>query len=337
MAGWSRAWLFLLCLAAGEAAAPQEAHIKEMVAAVFSPLSAKGSAGDLAIVPRYADMLVSKNVTSVLVAGTTGESLSLNVQERKNLGDAWAATAKTHGMKVYIHVGAESVVDTIALAQHAALTAGVAGLVCQTPTFFKPSVETLHDYLVEVGRKVPHLPLWYYHFPDKSGVLSGQAHLLLEMIHERKEIPNFAGIKFTDVNLMDFQLCQMVGGGAYNMLYGRDEQYLAAAALGADAPISSTVQFSPWLREVFRLTKLGKLWEAQGPQQAVAKLCSTFSAFEGSANVQKAVMQMVLPVGPSRLPYRDLSEGEASTLERDLRAEKLLDPKFSATYSAIAV
>ncbi|CAE7227221.1 NPL [Symbiodinium pilosum] len=236
-----------------------------------------------------------------------------------------------------MHIGAESLQDTLELAAHAASTPGVIGIVCQTPIFFKPNVETLHDYLAAVGRAAPELPLWYCHFPDKSGVLNGQAHLLLKMIHARQEIPNFAGIKFTDINLMDFQLCKMVGGGRYNMLFGRDEEYLSAAVLGADAPISSTLQYSPWLREVFRLTKAGQFESARGPQQAVAQLCGHFSSFDGATNVQKSIMQTVLPVGPSRLPFRDLSDGERSTLEVDLRAEKLLDAKFAARYSEVQV
>ncbi|CAE7390719.1 npl-a [Symbiodinium microadriaticum] len=332
MAPWLSSCLSLLCLGLGSALAPKEVHIKEMVSAVFTPMTAEKSL-DLSRVPLYAEMLASKNVTSVLPAGTTGESLSLSVAERKQLAEAWAATK----IKVYMHIGAESLVDTLELAVHAAATPGVVGLVCQTPVFFKPSVETLHVYLVAVGRAAPHMPLWYYHFPDKSGVLNGQAHRLLEMIHERQEIPNFAGVKFTDVNLMDFQLCKMVGGGIYNMLFGRDEQYLAAAVLGADAPISSTLQYSPWLREVFRLAEAGNLYAAQGPQQAVAQLCSRFSDFDGSTNVQKGVMQMVLPQGPSRLPFRDLSGAESASLEQTLRAEHLLDPIFSSAYSTLAV
>ena len=54
-------------------------------------------------------------------------------------------------------------------------------------------------------------------------------------------------------------------------------------------------------------------------------------------NVQKGVMQMVLPQGPSRLPFRDLSGAESASLEQTLRAEHLLDPIFSSAYSTLAV
>ena len=36
------------------------------------------------------------------------------------------------------------------------------------------------------------------------------------------------GIKYTDYDLLDFQACRRVGGGKYNMIYGRDEMAVAA-------------------------------------------------------------------------------------------------------------
>ena len=45
-------------------------------------------------------------------------------------------------------------------------------------------------------------------------------------------------------------------------------------------------------------------------------------------NVQKGIMKMVgMDVGPSRLPKRDLSAKDSSSLEAELRALHLLDPR----------
>ena len=61
---------------------------------------------------------------------------------------------------------------------------------------------------------------------------------------------------------MDFQRCVAVGGGKYNMLYGRDEMALSALAMGAAAAVSSTIGYSPTLPptlaniEIFRRVDL---------------------------------------------------------------------------------
>ncbi len=42
-----------------------------------------------------------------------------------------------------------------------------------TPVYFKPTAQGLHDFLAVVGAAAPELPLWYYHFPDRTGVQGG--------------------------------------------------------------------------------------------------------------------------------------------------------------------
>ena len=103
---------------------------------------------------------------------------------------------------------------------------------------------------------------------------------------------------------MDFQLCTQVGfKGKYNMLYGRDEQAVAALLLGAEAAVSSTIGYAPSLRNAVSLWRAGKQPEAVAQQKVNAELCSFFGAYESQAiNVQKNIMAMVgMPVGPSRL------------------------------------
>merc|ERR1719293_519810 len=98
------------------------------------------------------------------------------------------------------------------LAKHAASLKGISGILAMTPVYFKPVIETLHDFLAAVGGAAPELPFWFYHFPDDTGVLPGKAHAFLELADSRGSIPNLMGIKYTDYNLMDFQLCTLVGG-----------------------------------------------------------------------------------------------------------------------------
>merc|ERR1712070_1295097 len=115
------------------------------------------------------------------------------------------------------------------------------------------------------------------------------------------------GIKYTDYNLMDFQLCTQVANGKYNMLYGRDEQLVAALELGAATGVSSTMQFSATLRDTWTRWQAGDKAGATSAQEVNAELCGMFGAFDGDMNTQKSIMKMVgMDVGPSRLPKRDL-------------------------------
>merc|ERR1712107_157876 len=206
------------------------------------------------------------------MGGSNGESLSLKVSERKALAEAWGKAAQAEGIKVYMHVGSESLAEAVELTAHASQTPGIYGAICMTPVYFKPTLETLHDFLAQTAAAAPEFPFWFYHFPDDTGVLPGGANKLLDAIDKSGKIPNFMGIKYTDYNLMDFALCKQVAKGKYNMLYGRDEQALQALDSGADAAVSSTVNYAPSLREAIIAYEAGDkvtVEEAGGERKAV--------------------------------------------------------------------
>jgi len=300
----------------------REGHkIQSAMAAVYTPMKGVGGVSlDLDRIPAYAEYIAKLNISNIMPAGSNGESLSLSVPERKSLAEAWAKAAMATGLKLYMHIGSESLVESMELAKHAASTPGVTGIVHMTPVYFKPTVKTLYDFLAAVGKEAPELPFWFYHFPDDTGVLPGQAFRFLEYVDSKNngsDFPNFMGIKFTDYNLMDFQLCTQVGfPKKYNMLYGRDEMALAAIILGADAAVSSTIQYSNTLRQTLNLYAKGDMAGAKAAQMENAKLCSNFGPYSAKAqNVQKNIMQLVgMGVGPSRWPWTDLSKSEKEEL-----------------------
>merc|ERR1719436_1620578 len=264
-----------------------EHRIRGIMVAVYTPMKPGAFELNLDVIPAYASFLKHRNITNIMPAGSNGESLSLSVAERKALAEAWAKAAVAHGLSLYMHIGSESLVDSIELAKHAARTKGVSGILAMTPVYFKPTVESLHDFLAAVAGAAPKMPFWFYHFPDDTGVLPGQAHKFLELADKTGKIPNLMGIKYTDYNLMDFQVCTQVGTpGKYNMLYGRDEQLFAALELGADTGVSSTIQYAPSLRDVWALYKSGDKIGARKAQAVNAKLCNTFGGFEGDQNIQ---------------------------------------------------
>lgn len=320
---------FLAALCHQRAAALNiSAHkIKAMMAAAYTPMKAGGMELDLDVIPKYAAHIARLNISNVMPCGTNGESLSLSVQERKQLAEAWGKAAPQYGLKVYVHIGSESVVETADLMRHASQTAGISGAVAMPPVYFKPTLETLHRFLAAVAKVAPEFPFWFYHFPDATGVLPGQAHALLKVVDDAGDIPNFMGIKYTDYNMMDFQLALGVGAGKYNMLYSRDEQALPALQLGADGVVSSTIQYAPSLRRVVTLYQRGKLEQAKAEQLKNAELCSHFGQFESqSKNVQKNIMGMVgMAVGSSRLPKIDLLPDEYSQLEMLLASKDFID------------
>jgi dihydrodipicolinate synthase/N-acetylneuraminate lyase len=107
-----------------------------MMIAVYTPMKSDGLSLDLGRIPAYAAYLRSKNITNVMPAGSNGESLSLTVPERKALAEAWAATASSHGLKIYMHIGSESLPECIEVRANvpaAALPMRVSTCMCTAP------------------------------------------------------------------------------------------------------------------------------------------------------------------------------------------------------------
>jgi N-acetylneuraminate lyase len=128
---------------------------------------------------------------------------------------------------VIVHVAHSSVDESRELAAHAQQIGADA---CATvgPTFFRPaSVERLVEYCARVASGAPNLPFYYYHMPVMTGVNLPMPEFLKTA---SRQIPNLAGIKFTDENLMSYSQCLNFEDGRFNILFGRDEILLAALA-----------------------------------------------------------------------------------------------------------
>src|SRR5690606_36257562 len=98
-------------------------------------------------------------------------------------------------------VGGTSISDARELAIHAR-EAGLDAVSFTAPFYFKPaSVEALADCCAAVASAVPDLPFYYYHIPVLTGV-GYPMYELLKAVHGR--IRNFAGIKYTHEDFMDF-------------------------------------------------------------------------------------------------------------------------------------
>jgi len=100
-------------------------RVDGLVTAVFTPFNDDFSL-NLNQVEVQAAWLKDTGVEYVFVAGTTGESLKLNMTERMKLTETWLNLPASYGIKVIVHVGAESIDNAKALAAHAEAHGAVA-------------------------------------------------------------------------------------------------------------------------------------------------------------------------------------------------------------------
>jgi N-acetylneuraminate lyase len=293
-----------------------------LIAAVHTPMSEDGSVR-LDQIRDLAAHLKDSGVQGVFVAGTTGECLSLTVQERLDLTRRWVEEGVRVGLKVIIHVGHNCLPSAQRLAAHAEQNKADA-IAAMAPNYFKPdSVPLLLDFCEAVACQAPTLPFYYYDIPLLTGV-SLPMELFLQQGKAR--IPTLTGIKYTNPDLIQFQRCLHLEDGAFDILFGCDEALLAGLVLGAQGAVGSTYNFAaPLYSRIIRAFQAGDLKTARAEQHRSVLLVDLLyrHGFSGSA---KAIMSMIgLDLGPVRLPLKNLDEPKKEALRKELESIGFFD------------
>lgn len=287
-----------------------------LVAAPYTPLRRDGEL-DLAAIPRLAAMLAHNGVTGAFVCGTTGESYSLTVDERKRVAAAWREAVPPE-LKLVVHVGHLCLAESCSLARHAQ-EIGADAIATIAPNFFKPAgAAELVAWCKQVAVAAPQLPFYYYHMPAMTGVTIPVTDLLVEA---GDTIPNFVGVKFTHEDLMDYGCAGRIGGGRYSMLFGRDEILIAGLSIGAVGAVGSTYNFAaPLFVNLIRAFNAGDIEMARAEQARARDFISVLHR-RGGLSAGKSVMKLIgVDCGPVRLPLRQLNESQEAALRTDLEA-----------------
>src|SRR5699024_7912146 len=263
--------------------------ITGLIAAPFTPFNQDKDL-NLAVVDKQLKQLLADEVKGVFVGGTTGEAMSLTIDERKVLLEKWIDVSPK-GFKVLAQCGHTTLTACKALARHAQKV-GAYGIGAMGPFFYKPaSVNELVSFSFEIALSAPELPFYYYHIPSMT-----QLHFpMIDFLKDASElIPNLAGIKYTHGDLMDFKLCQAFQNHRFDMLYGRDETLICGLALGAMGAIGSTYNYyAPVYQKIIRAWEKKEVIQANELQHKVMQFIQILHRYGGGIVVGKAIMQLI--------------------------------------------
>lgn len=293
--------------------------LRGLIAAPFTPMKEDGSL-NLSIIPAYYEMLLANGVSGAFISGSTGEGVSMTTREKMMVTEAWAScTASNPDFKVMALVGGTSITDCRELARHASQQ-GLYAVSFTAPFYFKPStVQQLADCCKAVAGEVPDMPFYYYHIPVLTGVGFSMFDLLQAV---DGDIPNFAGIKYTHEDFMDFLSCLHFRNGKYDMLWGRDENMLAALSLGTQAAVGSTFNYAaPLYNKLICAFEEGNLELARKLQQQSIDMIRLLTKYGGIAT-GKAYMKLTgMDCGEFRLPVKNMTSAQFDEFRKD--AERL--------------
>ena len=229
-------------------------------------------------------------VTGFFVCGSTGEGLYLTIEERKTMAQVAVETVAGRAA-VMVHVGAVTTEQAVELAKHAEQI-GADAVSSIAPVYYSVGFEATLNHYKAIGGATG-LPFFIYHIPHLTG-----AALTADSAVRLTEIPNLAGLKFTDPALYLMRWIFELTGEKLTMLSGPDELHLPAHH-GRARAIGSTYNMLPGaflrLREAFfagdiqkamdiRCNRMIYHWLQYGPRsvQATMKLLGHGGRTEGA-------------------------------------------------------
>lgn len=293
-------------------------HLQGLIAAPFTPMHPDGSL-NLNLIPDYYRMLKANGINGAFICGSTGEGVSMTAREKMAVAESWAECSKGDAdFKVMTLLGGTSITDCKELAKHAD-SIGLYGISFTAPFYFEPvDVTMLAKACIAVAETVPHLPFYYYHIPVLTGVNFPMISLLKEI---DGKLPNFAGIKYTHEDFMDFLSCLHFENGKYDMLWGRDENMLPALSIGARGAVGSTFNYAaPLYHRLMEAFQEGDLETAGQFQQQSIDMIRLLGKYGGIAT-GKAYMKLIgVDCGEFRLPVKNMSADEFEMFKKDVAA-----------------
>ena len=184
---------------------------------------------DTASLTRLVRHYLSTPIDGLILAGTTGEAMTLDDHETEQLV---RVTAETVAGRLPIVLGLSGS-DTRAMAQALAATASwpIDGYLIACPYYVRPSQEGLRQHFAVLGQQADK-PIVIYNIPYRTGVNLGN-----ETLFQIIENPIFAGIKDCCMNpAQSFDLLRGRRAG-FAVMTGEDALYYGALAQGTDGGI----------------------------------------------------------------------------------------------------
>ncbi|MDO8671747.1 MAG: 4-hydroxy-tetrahydrodipicolinate synthase [Dehalococcoidia bacterium] len=200
-----------------------------LITAMVTPFDAEGQV-DYAGANRLALALLDSGSDGVVVSGTTGESPTLTMEEKRRLFLEVKAAVGNRG-SVIAGTGSYSTAESIELSAVAEL-AGVDGLLLVVPYYNKPTQDGLYAHFTAIARSTS-LPCILYNVPART-----ITNLLPETVVKLSQIHNIVGVKEASGNLE--QIAAIIENTPDDFLVysGNDSDTLPVLSIGGYGVIS---------------------------------------------------------------------------------------------------
>lgn len=261
---------------------------------------------------------IDQGTDSIIIAGTTGESSTLTMDEHEKV--IRAAVEFTKGrVPVIAGTGSNCTRTAIQLSQEAEVD-GVDGLLIVTPYYNKATQEGLIRHYSAIARETK-LPIILYNVPGRTG-----CNLMPETVAALvKNEPNIVGLKEATGNMAQASKTMYLCDGNLDLYSGEDGLVLPLMSIGAKGVISVWSNVAP--AQVHQMCQSffdGDIGTARRLQAEALPLVDALFSEVNPIPVKKALNLMGKEVGPLRAPLCEMSEANAAVLAKVMKEYGIL-------------
>jgi len=282
-------------------------NLGTIITAMITPFDAKGEL-DPKEAARLAAWLVDRGNDGLVVAGSTGEGMTLDNKERIALIAA-VKRAVSGRAAVVANVGTSDTRSTIQAAQEAH-AAGADALLVVVPPYSKPTQSGMIKHFGAVAEATP-LPLVVYNIPGRTAS-NMLPETLLELARQHR---NVAGVKESSGDLMQIATLVRDREPGFKVWCGDDYLFLPTLAVGADGLVGVASHLcSREFREMFEAYRFGDIARASSIHAALLGLIDALFATTNPIGIKWAMNQLGFAAGNCRLPLDEIPAAVADRL-----------------------
>ena len=261
---------------------------------------------------------IAAGTDAIVIAGTTGESSTLTMEEHHDVIKAAVEFTK-HRIPVVAGTGSNCTRTAIQLSQEAE-EAGVDGLLIVTPYYNKATQQGMIGHYSQIADNTK-CPIIMYNVPGRTG-----CNLLPETVAELfKTKENIVGLKEATGNLAQASQTMYLTDGKIDMYSGEDGLVVPLMSIGAIGVISVWSNVAPAkVHQMCDSFFKGDIETARQIQREGLPLVDALFSEVNPIPVKKALNLMGKEVGPLRSPLCEMSEANAAKLAKVMKAYGIL-------------
>lgn len=286
---------------------------KGAATAILTPFTPSGESIDYPTLEKLINWQIEHHIDAIVVAGTTGETVSLTQEEHKELIRFTVSTVNGR-VPVLAGTGTNNTRHVVAMTQFAKQAGADAALIVN-PYYNKSTQKGLVAHYTAIHDET-NIPIVLYNVPSRTGM-----NIAPETVLALSRLKRIIGIKEASNQFQHITEIKRLVASDFAIYSGNDDTVIPLMALGGSGVISVAGNIIPdAMHQMVTAFLKGNYEEALSLQLSYKPLIDSLFLETNPSPVKKASELLGRNLGPLRLPMVAVDDKTEEALKREIEA-----------------